>query len=126
MSSRTRSYRPLTRGASDRFGLRAGGGNQLRDFDAGVGQRSLINLMPNFDELAACLVRLLIVHRQDRVDEAEQALAEAESSLAQLSSASHRAVAWSAQGDLALHRGDDRAAGALFRRAAEALQELKF
>ncbi|MDX6511226.1 MAG: hypothetical protein QOE36_730 [Gaiellaceae bacterium] len=63
---------------------------------------------------------------QDRVDEAEQALAEAESSLAQLSSASHRAVAWSAQGDLALHRGDDRAAGALFRRAAEALQELKF
>jgi transcriptional regulator with XRE-family HTH domain len=63
---------------------------------------------------------------QDRVEEAENALADAESSLAQLSSASHRAVAWTAQGDLALHRGDDRAAGALYRRAAEALQELKF
>jgi len=63
---------------------------------------------------------------QDRVGEAEQALADAEQSLAQLSSASHRAVAWTAQGDLALHRGDDRAAAALYRRAAEALQELKF
>ena len=63
---------------------------------------------------------------QDRVEEAENALTDAESSLAQLSSASHRAVAWTAQGDLALHRGDDRAAGALYRRAAEALQELRF
>jgi transcriptional regulator with XRE-family HTH domain/Tfp pilus assembly protein PilF len=63
---------------------------------------------------------------QERVEEAEQALAEAERSLSQLSSSSHRAVAWTAQGDLALHRGDDRAAASLFRRAAEALQEIKF
>ena len=62
---------------------------------------------------------------QGRLDEAEETFAEAEQSLEQLSSASHRAVAWMAQGDLALARGDDRAAGALFRCAAEALQETK-
>jgi transcriptional regulator with XRE-family HTH domain len=63
---------------------------------------------------------------QGRLDEAEHAFAEAELSLSQLSSASHRAVAWTAQGDLASRRGDDRAAAALYRRAAEALQDLRF
>jgi tetratricopeptide (TPR) repeat protein len=63
---------------------------------------------------------------QDRLDEAEEALADAETSFAQLSSVSHNALAWTAQGDLALARGDDRAAGELFRRAAEALQENVF
>jgi tetratricopeptide (TPR) repeat protein len=62
----------------------------------------------------------------DRLDEAERALGDAEASLAQLSSASHSAAAWSARGDLALRRGDDRAASALYRRAAEALQEVRF
>src|ERR671922_1504725 len=55
---------------------------------------------------------------QDRLDEAEQALAEAELNLSQLSSASHRAVAWTAQGDLASRRGEDRAAATLYRRGA--------
>jgi len=63
---------------------------------------------------------------QGRFDEAEHALAEGELSLAQLSSASHRAVAWTAQGDLASRRGDDSAAAALYRRAAEALQDVRF
>jgi tetratricopeptide (TPR) repeat protein len=63
---------------------------------------------------------------QDRLDEAEHALAEAELSLSQLSSASHRAVAWTAQGDLASRRGDDSAAATLYRRAAEALQDVRF
>jgi transcriptional regulator with XRE-family HTH domain len=63
---------------------------------------------------------------QDRLDEAEHALAEAELSLSQLSSASHRAVAWTAQGDLATRRGEDRAAATLYRRAAEALQDVRF
>ncbi|HZO96287.1 MAG TPA: tetratricopeptide repeat protein [Gaiellaceae bacterium] len=63
---------------------------------------------------------------QDRLDEAETALAEAEDALAQLSSGSHRAAAWVAQGDLARRRGDDRAAAALYRRAAEALQDFRF
>jgi tetratricopeptide (TPR) repeat protein len=63
---------------------------------------------------------------QDRLDEAEHAFAEAELNLSQLSSASHRAVAWTAQGDLASRRGDDRAAATLYRRAAEALQDVRF
>jgi tetratricopeptide (TPR) repeat protein len=63
---------------------------------------------------------------QGRLDEAEEALADAETSFSQLSSVSHNAVAWTARGDLALARGDDRGAGELFRRAAEALQENVF
>ena len=63
---------------------------------------------------------------QDRLDEAEHSFAEAELSLSQLSSASHRAVAWTAQGDLASRRGDDSAAATLYRRAAEALQDVRF
>ncbi len=63
---------------------------------------------------------------QDRLDEAQQAFAEGELHLSQLSSASHRAVAWTAQGDLASRRGDDRAAATLYRRAAEALQDVRF
>jgi tetratricopeptide (TPR) repeat protein len=63
---------------------------------------------------------------QDRLDEAEHAFAEAELNLSQLSSASHRAVAWTAQGDLASRRGDDKAAATLYRRAAEALQDVRF
>ena len=53
---------------------------------------------------------------QDRLDEAETALAEAEDAFAQLSSASHRAAAWIAQGDLATRRGDERRAAVLYRR----------
>jgi tetratricopeptide (TPR) repeat protein len=63
---------------------------------------------------------------QDRVDEAETAFAEAEGSFAQISSASHIAAAWVAQGDVAVRRGDDRAAAQLFRRAAETLQDFRF
>jgi tetratricopeptide (TPR) repeat protein len=63
---------------------------------------------------------------QGRLDEAEQAFADAETSFEQLSSVSHTALAWTARGDLALERGDDRAAGELFRRAAEVLQENVF
>ena len=63
---------------------------------------------------------------QGRLDEAEQAFADAEQSFDGLSSISHTALAWTARGDLALERGDDRAAGRLFRQAAEALQENVF
>ena len=52
---------------------------------------------------------------QGRLDEAEAALAEAEDAFAQLSSGSHRAAAWVAQGDLAQRRGDDRRAATLYR-----------
>ena len=63
---------------------------------------------------------------QERLDEAEAAFAEAESSFGQLGSASHRAVAWVARGDLAARRGDDRLAAHLYRTAAEALQDVRF
>ncbi len=63
---------------------------------------------------------------QEQLDDAEHAFAEAELSLSQLSSASHRALAWTAQGDLASRRGDDSAAAGLYRRAAEALQDIRF
>ena len=63
---------------------------------------------------------------QDRLDEAERRSPQAEDAFAQLSSASHRAAAWIAQGDLATKRGDERRAAALYRRAAEALQDFRF
>jgi tetratricopeptide (TPR) repeat protein len=63
---------------------------------------------------------------QGRLDEAESMFAEAEDSFGQLSSASHKAAAWIAKGDLEAKRGDDRAAADLYRRAAEALQDFHF
>jgi len=63
---------------------------------------------------------------RNRLDEADAVLAQAESSFAEFSSGSHRALAWIAQGDVATRRGDDRSAARLYRRAAEALQDVRF
>jgi tetratricopeptide (TPR) repeat protein len=63
---------------------------------------------------------------QDRLDEAEVALAAGERAYDQFSSGSHRASAWVAQGDLAMRRGDDRTAARLYRQAADALQDVRF
>jgi tetratricopeptide (TPR) repeat protein len=63
---------------------------------------------------------------QGRLDEAEELFGRAEASFAQLSSASHRAAAWVAKGDLEARRGDDRKAADLYRRAAGALQDFHF
>ena len=63
---------------------------------------------------------------QGDLDRAEQAFAWAEESFSQLGSASHRAAAWVARGDLAARRGDDRLAAHLYRTAAEALQDVRF
>jgi transcriptional regulator with XRE-family HTH domain len=63
---------------------------------------------------------------QDRLDEAEGMLLAADKSFEQLSSVSHRAAAWVAQGDLAQKRNADREAARLYRRAAEALQDFRF
>ena len=70
------------------------------------------------------LGRALLV--QDRLDEAGTAFVSAEAAFDQLGSASHRAAAWMAQGDLAARSGDDAKASRLYRRAAEILQDLKF
>jgi transcriptional regulator with XRE-family HTH domain len=63
---------------------------------------------------------------QDRLNEAEEMLVAADRSFEQLSSVSHRAAAWVAQGDLAQKRKADREAARLYRRAAEALQDFRF
>jgi tetratricopeptide (TPR) repeat protein len=63
---------------------------------------------------------------QDRLAEAEELFSAADTSFDQLSSASHRAAAWVALGDVAARRGDDREAARLYRRAAEALQDFRF
>jgi tetratricopeptide (TPR) repeat protein len=63
---------------------------------------------------------------RDRLDEAEAAFTAADEAFAQLSSGSHRASAWVAQGDLAAKRGDDAQAARFYRNAAEALQDVRF
>jgi tetratricopeptide (TPR) repeat protein len=63
---------------------------------------------------------------QGRLDEAQEALRQAEASAEQLESISHRAAAWMAQGDLAGRRGEDATAARLYRKAAEALQDVRF
>jgi tetratricopeptide (TPR) repeat protein len=63
---------------------------------------------------------------QGRLEEAEGVFSAAEQTCDQLESASHRAAAWIAQGDLASKRGNDRRAAQLYRRAAETLQDFRF
>jgi tetratricopeptide (TPR) repeat protein len=61
-----------------------------------------------------------------RLAEAEECFTTADSAFEQLGSASYRAGAWVALGDLAARRGDDREAARLYRNAAEALQDIRF
>jgi len=63
---------------------------------------------------------------QGQLDGAEVAFEAAESCFAQLSSGSHQAAAWTAQAELAIRRGDQARALALYRRAAETLQDFRF
>jgi tetratricopeptide (TPR) repeat protein len=63
---------------------------------------------------------------QCRLDEAQEMLRTAEASAEQLESISHRAAAWMAQGDLAARQGEDATAARLYRKAAEALQDVRF
>jgi tetratricopeptide (TPR) repeat protein len=63
---------------------------------------------------------------QGRLDEAQEMLHDAEASAEQLESLSQRAAAWLAQGDLAGRRGDDATAARLYKKAAEALQDVRF
>lgn len=63
---------------------------------------------------------------QSRHDEAEHLFRIAESQFERSSSPSQRCAAWIAQGDLALRRGDKDHAAALYRQAAESLQDFHF
>ena len=64
--------------------------------------------------------------QQEKLGEAEEAFAAAESAYAQMSSGSHQAAAWTAQAELAIRRGEQDKALALYRRAAETLQDVRF
>jgi tetratricopeptide (TPR) repeat protein len=87
-----------------------------------IGERQ--NMLNEVGNARLVLGRALL--EQDRLDEAQVAFGEAEDAFAKLSSGSHRAAAWIAQGDLATKRGDERRAAVLFRRAAETLQDFRF
>ena len=63
---------------------------------------------------------------QGRLEEAAELFRAAEASFAQLSSASHKAAAWTAQAELAVERGDKEAAITLYQRAVQALQDFRF
>ena len=63
---------------------------------------------------------------QGRLEDAEASFAEAEATFDKFESASHRAAAWIAKGDLAARRGNDSEAARLYRRAAETLQDFRF
>jgi tetratricopeptide (TPR) repeat protein len=100
---------------------------ELAEEQARQALEMLLGRVDHLDEIGnAQLVLGRSLLEQDRLDEADEQFAAAESSFDQLSSASHRAAAWIAQGDLAGRRGDDRRAAKLYRCAAEALQDFHF
>jgi tetratricopeptide (TPR) repeat protein len=63
---------------------------------------------------------------QDKLEEAEQWLRASDSSAERLESIGHRAAAWIALGDLETRRNNQPEAAGLYRRAAEALQDVRF
>src|SRR5438132_10028612 len=93
-------------------------------------RHALVLLGDRVDELSEIGNAQIVLGRalleQGRLDEADDALAAGERAYDQLSSGSHRASAWVAQGDLAARRGDDRTAARLYRQAADALQDVRF
>jgi tetratricopeptide (TPR) repeat protein len=103
------------------------GENALAEEEAGKALELLGDREEFLDEIGnAQLVLGRALLAQDRVDAAADAFGAAERSFAQISSPSHMAAAWVAQGDLATHRGDNRRAAQLYRRAAETLQDIRF
>ena len=100
---------------------------ELAEEQAGQALKLLDGRVDHLDEIGnAQLVLGRALLEQGRLEEAEEALERAESTLAQLESASHVAAAWVARGDLAQARDDDAGAAALYKRAAEALQDFRF
>ena len=63
---------------------------------------------------------------QGRLADAEEQFGAAGASFQQMDSIGHRATVWLAQGDLATRRGDLETAATIYRRAAEALQDVRF
>jgi tetratricopeptide (TPR) repeat protein len=100
---------------------------QLAEEQARYGLKLLGDRVDEMHEIGnAQLVLGRALLAQDRLDEADEAFKAGEKAYDQMSSGSHRADAWIAQGDLAARRGDDRAAAKLYRQAADALQDVRF
>jgi tetratricopeptide (TPR) repeat protein len=103
------------------------GEHELAEEQARHALKLLDGRLDVLDEIgSAQLVLGRALLEQNRLEEAGAAFAAAEAAFDQLSSASHRAAAWIAQGDLAAATGDDGSAARLYRRAAEALQDVRF
>jgi tetratricopeptide (TPR) repeat protein len=62
----------------------------------------------------------------DRVDEAERSFKQATDAFQAVETVSHLAGAWVALGDVAERRGESTRAAQLYRRAAEALQDVRW
>jgi tetratricopeptide (TPR) repeat protein len=103
------------------------GEEKLAEEQARYALKLLANRVDEMHEIGnAQLVLGRALLAQNRLDEAEEAFNAGEAAYDQMSSGSHRADAWIAQGDLAARRGDDRTAAKLYRRAADALQDVRF
>ncbi len=104
----------------------------LRDYDAADShaRHALELLAGREDYLHEIGPSQLVLGRamleRGRLDEAEKWFRTAEVTFEQMSSASHRAGAWVALGDLAARRGDMNEAARQYRNAAEALQDVRF
>lgn len=100
---------------------------ELAERQAGHALDLLADRVDFIDEIGnAQLVLGRSLLEQGRLEEAEEKFRAAEESFAQLSSASHKAAAWTAQAELAVRRGEKEGAIQLYQRAVEALQDFRF
>jgi len=100
---------------------------ELAEQQAGHALDLLADRVDFIDEIGnAQLVLGRSLLEQGRLEEAEEKFRAAEESFAQLSSASHKAAAWTAQAELAVRRGEKEGAIQLYQRAVEALQDFRF
>jgi tetratricopeptide (TPR) repeat protein len=100
---------------------------ELAEQQAGHALDLLADRVDFIDEIGnAQLVLGRSLLEQGRLEEAEEKFRAAEESFEQLSSASHKAAAWTAQAELAVRRGEKEDAIQLYQRAVEALQDFRF
>ena len=100
---------------------------ELAEQQAGHALDLLADRVDFIDEIGnAQLVLGRSLLEQGRLEEAEEKFRAAEESFEQLSSASHKAAAWTAQAELAVRRGEKEGAIHLYQRAVEALQDFRF
>jgi tetratricopeptide (TPR) repeat protein len=100
---------------------------ELAEQQAGHALDLLADRVDFIDEIGnAQLVLGRSLLEQGRLEEAEERFRAAEESFEQLSSASHKAAAWTAQAELAVRRGEKEDAIQLYQRAVEVLQDFRF